>query len=94
MPCTDWFVRFTYLGKGDEKRSIAFLPISLHLQLLLLPLYLYLFLGEAFFSTIANRLLIAFLTLLLTLFMLTLFLDRSRLGLTMKAIRDKRRGVE
>ena len=65
MPCTDWFVSFTYLGKGDVKRSIAFLPISLLLQLFLLPLYLYLFLGEAFFSTIANRLLIAFLSFIL-----------------------------
>jgi len=65
MPCADWFVSFTYLGKGDVKRSIAFLPISLLLQLFLLPLYLYLFLGEAFFSTIANRLLIAFLSFIL-----------------------------
>ena len=26
MPCTDWFVSFTYLGKGDVKNSVSHGP--------------------------------------------------------------------
>ncbi len=48
MPCTDWFVTFTHLGKGDGARAIAATPILLIAQLALLPLYLWLFLGESF----------------------------------------------
>lgn len=42
VPCTDWFITFTQLGRGDATRATAFTPISLVLQLLLLPLYLWL----------------------------------------------------
>ena len=45
VPCTDWFISFTHLGKGDTERAVAFAPMSLLLQMLLLPFYLWLFLG-------------------------------------------------
>jgi ACR3 family arsenite efflux pump ArsB len=48
MPCTDWFVTFTHLGKGDSTRAIAATPVLLIAQLVLLPLYLWLFLGNQF----------------------------------------------
>ncbi len=48
MPCTDWFVTFTHLGKGDSTRAIAATPVLLIAQLALLPLYLWLFLGSQF----------------------------------------------
>ncbi|WP_322002859.1 arsenic resistance protein [Marinobacter alexandrii] len=48
MPCTDWFVTFTHLGKGDSTRAIAATPVLLIAQLGLLPLYLWLFLGNQF----------------------------------------------
>ncbi|WP_217632629.1 arsenic resistance protein [Marinobacter sp. AC-23] len=48
MPCTDWFVTFTHLGKGDGTRAIAATPVLLIAQLALLPLYLWFFLGEQF----------------------------------------------
>lgn len=48
MPCTDWFVTFTHLGKGDSTRAIAGTPVLLIAQLVLLPLYLWLFLGNQF----------------------------------------------
>jgi ACR3 family arsenite efflux pump ArsB len=48
MPCTDWFVTFTDLGKGDSIRAIAATPVLLIAQLALLPLYLWLFLGSKF----------------------------------------------
>ena len=41
VPCTDWFITFTQLGRGDTPRAIALTPITLIVQLLLLPLYLW-----------------------------------------------------
>lgn len=42
VPCTDWFLTFSQLGRGDVPRAIAVTPINLLLQLLLLPIYLWL----------------------------------------------------
>lgn len=47
-PCTDWFVVFTQLGKGDAKLAVTSTPVMLLAQLLLLPVYLWLFMGPAF----------------------------------------------
>lgn len=54
VPCTDWFITFTQLGKGDTRHAIAFSPVSLLLQILLLPVFLWLFLGEDFAVTLAR----------------------------------------
>ncbi|HIK43349.1 MAG TPA: arsenic resistance protein [Leptolyngbyaceae cyanobacterium M65_K2018_010] len=43
VPCTDWFLTFTYLGRGNLPLAIAATPLLLLLQSLLLPLYLWLF---------------------------------------------------
>ncbi|MFP4138573.1 MAG: arsenic resistance protein [Halomonas sp.] len=45
VPCTDWFITFTHLGRGDAGRAIAATPLLLGLQLVALPGYLWLFLG-------------------------------------------------
>jgi arsenite transporter len=37
VPCTDWFITFTQLGRGDASRAIAVTPVNLLLQLILLP---------------------------------------------------------
>ena len=42
VPCTDWFITFSQLGKGDVPRAMAITPLNLVLQLVLLPLYLWL----------------------------------------------------
>ena len=42
IQCTDWFITFSQLGKGDVPRAIAITPLNLVLQLILLPLYLWL----------------------------------------------------
>src|SRR5690625_5575259 len=47
VPCTDWFITFTHLGRGDTRRAIAVTPLNLLLQFLLLPLYLWFFLEES-----------------------------------------------
>lgn len=42
-PCTDWYLIFTQIARGNVALSTAILPINLILQLILLPLYLFLF---------------------------------------------------
>ena len=42
-PCTDWYLVFTALARGDVALNLALLPWNLVLQLLLLPIYLFLF---------------------------------------------------
>ncbi|KMK75332.1 arsenic resistance protein [Alkalihalobacillus pseudalcaliphilus] len=46
-PCTDWYLIFTSMAKGNIKLSTAVLPINLLLQMVLLPIYL-LLLGGVF----------------------------------------------
>ncbi|SDI37649.1 Arsenite efflux pump ArsB, ACR3 family [Alteribacillus persepolensis] len=45
-PCTDWYLVFTNMAKGNTALSTALLPMQLILQLLLLPVYISLFGGE------------------------------------------------
>lgn len=42
VPCTDWFITFTQLGRGDAARATAMTPLILLVQLGLLPVYLWL----------------------------------------------------
>jgi ACR3 family arsenite efflux pump ArsB len=42
-PCTDWYLVFTTLARGDVALNLALLPWNLLLQLALLPLYLWVF---------------------------------------------------
>lgn len=46
-PCTDWYLVFTGLSKGNVFLSSVLLPMNLVLQLVLLPVYLSLFFGES-----------------------------------------------
>lgn len=39
-PCTDWYLVFTGLAKGNLALSTAILPVNLILQIVLLPVYL------------------------------------------------------
>jgi len=67
VPCTDWFISFSHLGKGDAGRAIAAAPLLLLVQLVALPLYLRLFLGAEWFqAAISAHLLSAFAGLILT----------------------------
>jgi ACR3 family arsenite efflux pump ArsB len=54
VPCTDWFITFTQLGRGSTARAIAVTPLNLLLQLLLLPVYLWLMLPAADFGAALN----------------------------------------
>lgn len=44
-PCTDWYLMFTSIAKGNVSLSTSVLPINLILQMLLLPVYLFIFAG-------------------------------------------------
>lgn len=46
-PCTDWYLVFTKMAKGDVKLSLSILPINLILQIFLLPIYLVIFFSSA-----------------------------------------------
>jgi ACR3 family arsenite efflux pump ArsB len=46
-PCTDWYLVFTKMAKGDVKLSLSILPINLVLQIILLPIYLAIFFSTA-----------------------------------------------
>lgn len=50
VPCTDWFITFAQLGRGNTARAIAVTPLNLLAQLLLLPVYLWLMLPAVDFS--------------------------------------------
>lgn len=54
VPCTDWFITFSQLGKGDTKYAVALAPIILFAQFLLLPVYIYLMFGESLTVDIAQ----------------------------------------
>ncbi|WP_447043489.1 arsenic resistance protein [Vreelandella sp. H-I2] len=67
VPCTDWFITFTHLGKGDSARAVAATPLLLLVQMVALPVYLWLFLGSEWFQlTFSKELLSAFTGLILT----------------------------
>ncbi|PPA71795.1 arsenic resistance protein [Jeotgalibacillus proteolyticus] len=46
-PCTDWYLIFTKIARGNVALSMSILPLNLLLQIVLLPLYLLVFAGTA-----------------------------------------------
>ncbi|WP_409199630.1 arsenic resistance protein [Methanobrevibacter sp. DSM 116169] len=46
-PCTDWYLLFTKIAKGNLSLSLSILPINLILQVILLPIYLILFFSSS-----------------------------------------------
>lgn len=44
-PCTDWYVIFTGIAKGNVALTLSILPLNLVLQVVLLPVYLLVFTG-------------------------------------------------
>ncbi len=45
-PCTDWYLIFTSIAKGNMSLSTSVLPVNLILQIILLPIYLLIFAGK------------------------------------------------
>ncbi|PAB60032.1 arsenic resistance protein [Anaeromicrobium sediminis] len=46
-PCTDWYLIFTGIAKGNVALGSSILPLNLILQLLLLPLYIFIIGGSS-----------------------------------------------
>ncbi|TFE00491.1 arsenic resistance protein [Jeotgalibacillus salarius] len=46
-PCTDWYLIFTGIAKGNTALATAILPLNLILQIILLPVYLFIFFGAS-----------------------------------------------
>lgn len=46
-PCTDWYLIFTGIAKGNTTLSASVLPLNLILQVILLPVFLLLFFGAS-----------------------------------------------
>ncbi|MDK7669323.1 arsenic resistance protein [Cytobacillus oceanisediminis] len=44
-PCTDWYLIFTSIAKGNISLSTSVLPVNLILQVILLPIYILIFSG-------------------------------------------------
>lgn len=45
-PCTDWYLVFTGLSKGNVTLAASILPLNIILQVVLLPVYLFVFMGN------------------------------------------------
>lgn len=53
-PCTDWFITFTQIGKGDTKFAVALAPVILFAQIFLLPVFIFILFGAQFTISIAS----------------------------------------
>lgn len=72
-PCTDWYLVFTGLAKGNTELGASVLPLNLLLQILLLPVYLLLFFGSSI-STESGSMVLSIVLVLLIPFVLSLLL--------------------
>ncbi|MCG1010901.1 arsenic resistance protein [Salinicoccus sp. ID82-1] len=70
-PCTDWYLIFTGIAKGNVALSTAILPLNLILQVTLLPVYLLIFGGTTgvieFAFLVESILVVLFIPLVLAL---------------------------
>ena len=55
-PCTDWYLVFTGLSKGNVELSMSILPLNLILQIVLLPVYLLVLIGNDVTMDVASLL--------------------------------------
>ncbi|RIW32008.1 arsenic resistance protein [Bacillus salacetis] len=79
-PCTDWYLIFTGIAKGNIALSTAILPMNLILQVLLLPVYLLIFgdtAGVIEYDFLLNSILLVLIVPLI-LSALTKFILRSK----------------
>lgn len=91
-PCTDWYLIFTGMAKGNVTLSATVLPINLVLQVVLLPIYLYIY-GGVSGTVDIKQLLLSILFMLIIPFILAqiakLFLGK----LNREAIKERIFGV-
>ena len=90
-PCTDWFLGFTRLAKGDTAWGAVLLPINMLTQLLLYPVYLHVFAGSVtsvagatIVMTLFNWILLPFAIALILRFALTYLLPPPTFALLLR----------
>lgn len=62
-PCTDWYLIFTAMAKGNVTLATSVLPMNLLLQIVLLPIYILVFAGSfqlISFETLLSSIVIVF----------------------------------
>lgn len=62
-PCTDWYLIFTAMAKGNVTLATSVLPMNLLLQIILLPIYILVFAGSfqlISFETLLSSIVIVF----------------------------------
>jgi len=87
-PCTDWYLAFTGIAKGNVSLSTSVLPINLILQVVLLPVYLLIFAGTIESIPISTLIESIFIVLVIPFAFahLTRFLLRKKSALNNKVI--------
>src|SRR5690625_1058331 len=82
-PCTDWYIIFTSIAKGNVALSATILPLNLLLQIILLPFYLLIFGGATgvieLSYLVESVLVVLFIPLYLSFFTKTLLKDNQQL---------------
>lgn len=77
MPCIDYVIVFTSLGKGDATTLLIHTPLLLIVQIILLPLYFTLFLGQTMNDYLNLKLFFyAFMTFILIPLIIALLLQK------------------
>jgi len=82
-PCTDWYIIFTSIAKGNVALSATILPLNLLLQIILLPFYLLIFGGATSVIELSylveSVLVVLFIPLCLSFFTKTLLKNNQQL---------------
>ncbi len=92
FPCTDWFLAFTRIAKGDVALGSVLMPINLISQLLLFPVYISFFIGlqsdfnlSSIWPTFGKWFLLPFISAMIIRYMISKFLSPPRLDLFLKS---------
>ena len=91
FPCTDWFLAFTRIAKGDVALGSVLMPINLISQLLLFPVYVSFFIGlqsdfnlSSIWPTFGKWFLLPFISAMVIRYLISKFLSPPRLDLFLK----------
>jgi ACR3 family arsenite efflux pump ArsB len=96
-PCTDWYLIFTGLAKGNVALGASILPLNLIVQILLLPVYLFVFMGRAVSfdrGTLLQSILLVLMAPLTSANAARLIIRRMRLGRYVDRIIEKNEGIQ
>ena len=91
FPCTDWFLAFTRIAKGDVALGSVLMPINLISQLLLFPVYVSFLIGlqsdfnlSSIWPTFGQWFLLPFISAMVIRYLISRFLSPPRLDFFLK----------